>query len=409
MTTTDILGLTYCSSQPQRQGQTEWSGEYFLCPNQPRDITSPNYPSNYDDNLIYNWTFSTYPGNLLLLTFYSFHLEPDCFDYVLIDDGNTTVKYCETDFPPDTLSTSNRLIIMFRTDSSGQRNGFFGNITVYNETEGFCADFEYDFNGWTPDAHSPVWQRSNNSISNSSSGHSGSNRNYYIYIDSSDEQGYVADIQFSDLPTNWKYASIQFYYYISSQTYTQKLQVTYYLDGFVEDFIVIHETASGGWKFASAIFSNSLIPNILIRGIAFGKTSSKGLIVVDDIFVSESFEGQTEWSFEYFLYPNQSKNITSPHYHHQNKYDDNLSYNWTFRTYPGHLLLLTFFDFYVEEFYDYVSVDDGGTLVRYDGQDLPPDTLSINNTLIVKFSTDNSGQRRGFSSGIKVYNGRMLI
>ncbi|XP_071944559.1 adhesion G protein-coupled receptor L4-like [Antedon mediterranea] len=98
------------------------------------NITSPNYPSNYVDNLSYNWKFRTNSGHLLLLKFSDFHLEPDCHDYVLVDYEHIIANYCGSDLPPDILSTSNTLLVLFRTDSSGQRKGFSADIIVYTDT-----------------------------------------------------------------------------------------------------------------------------------------------------------------------------------------------------------------------------------------------------------------------------------
>ncbi|XP_071944562.1 astacin-like metalloendopeptidase [Antedon mediterranea] len=114
---------------------------------------------------------------------------------------------------------------------------------------------------------------------------------------------------------------------------------------------------------------------------------------------------QTTWSGEYFLCPSQSENIASKNYPDQ--YDNDLDYTWTFHTNPENVLLLKFYAFDIETAYDYVSVDDGSTTVKYEGSVLPQDTWSSSNTLVINFITDASGTYGGFLAGIEVYKGRL--
>ncbi|XP_071944558.1 uncharacterized protein [Antedon mediterranea] len=111
---------------------TKVFNEYFIYPDQSKNITSPNYPNDYPKSVSYNWTLHTYPGYLLLLTFTDFQLEQDS-DYVSIQDEDRIVKYTGFVLPPVILSSNNSLVVMFRTDGSSQYRGFSANVVVYND------------------------------------------------------------------------------------------------------------------------------------------------------------------------------------------------------------------------------------------------------------------------------------
>ncbi|KAK1116353.1 low choriolytic enzyme-like [Acipenser oxyrinchus oxyrinchus] len=60
------------------------------------NITSPNYPFNYPNNMDCTWTLLAYEDEIIQITFISFDLQTgdQCdWDYVLIRDGdNSTAK-----------------------------------------------------------------------------------------------------------------------------------------------------------------------------------------------------------------------------------------------------------------------------------------------------------------------------
>ncbi|KZC14141.1 Cubilin [Dufourea novaeangliae] len=93
-------------------------------------IKSPSYPNFYKPNLFCNYTVVS-PGNEIVVEFMEFQLERsrrDCrFDNVTIvwDDryGREENIYCGDTKPP-TLKSSDKVEILFRTDSYIERNGF---------------------------------------------------------------------------------------------------------------------------------------------------------------------------------------------------------------------------------------------------------------------------------------------
>uniref|UniRef100_A0A8C4TGW5 CUB domain-containing protein n=1 Tax=Erpetoichthys calabaricus TaxID=27687 RepID=A0A8C4TGW5_ERPCA len=95
-------------------------------------INSPGYPGNYPPNRDCYWTVSVSPGLLITFAFGTLSLEhhANCsFDYLEVRDGSSETdpligKYCGTSAPPPITSSSNKLWIKFKSDSSVTRGGF---------------------------------------------------------------------------------------------------------------------------------------------------------------------------------------------------------------------------------------------------------------------------------------------
>ena len=94
------------------------------------EVTSPNYPDNYPNNLEKIETIQVEQGLILSLQFTAFDIEADStcgFDHLTITDGDGTTlmeKSCGTPLPADIRSTSNIVKLVFSTDSGGTRAGW---------------------------------------------------------------------------------------------------------------------------------------------------------------------------------------------------------------------------------------------------------------------------------------------
>ena len=104
-------------------------------------ITSPNYPQRYGDNLVCNYTITAAPDTYIVATFIDrFDIEnhPLCvYDRLSAYQGNSTsspimARYCGSQLPAPIVSRSS-LFLQFRTDGSINRAGFKFNYT----TQGF--------------------------------------------------------------------------------------------------------------------------------------------------------------------------------------------------------------------------------------------------------------------------------
>ena len=93
-------------------------------------LCSPNYPSNYDNNLDMEYVMTAAAGETVTITFTAFDVEfhSTCnYDWVEIYDGSGTLllnKTCGTTIPGVVTSTSNTATLYFHTDRSVIRSGF---------------------------------------------------------------------------------------------------------------------------------------------------------------------------------------------------------------------------------------------------------------------------------------------
>jgi len=93
-------------------------------------VTSPNYPSNYDDNLNKIETITAAEGLVLRLEFTAFDVEDHescAYDHLEIVDGDGTIlldKTCGDALPPVFMSNTNHVDLIFKTDNSVTKSGW---------------------------------------------------------------------------------------------------------------------------------------------------------------------------------------------------------------------------------------------------------------------------------------------
>ena len=94
------------------------------------EVTSPNYPNNYPDNLEKTDTIQVEQGLILSLQFTAFDIEScsNCgCDHLTIMDGDGTTlmeKSCGNSLPADIRSTSNVVNLVFVTSGANTRSGW---------------------------------------------------------------------------------------------------------------------------------------------------------------------------------------------------------------------------------------------------------------------------------------------
>ncbi|XP_016093659.1 cubilin [Sinocyclocheilus grahami] len=96
------------------------------------EIHSPQYPSNYPDNVDCSWVITVDVGHRVFFNFTDLDLEShsSCsFDYVAIHDGHHESspllgKFCGVSRPSPITSTRNVIYVRFRSDHSQNRKGF---------------------------------------------------------------------------------------------------------------------------------------------------------------------------------------------------------------------------------------------------------------------------------------------
>ena len=113
------------------------------------NVTSPNYPDNYPNNLEKIETIQVEQGLILSLQFTAFDIEADStcdYDHLTITDGDGTTlmeKSCGTTLPADITSTSNIVKLVFSTDGSQTRPGW--SVSWSAVTPGECQQHVWIF------------------------------------------------------------------------------------------------------------------------------------------------------------------------------------------------------------------------------------------------------------------------
>ena len=71
---------------------------------------------------------------------------------------------------------------------------------------------------------------------------------------------------------------------------------------------------------------------------------------------------------------------------------------WSLESPNGHKIQLTFDSFDTEASHDFVEVSCGSSSQGFSGDSIPGPFVCSNTTMIVRFRTDGSGVRSGFSA-----------
>ncbi|XP_061737042.1 ovochymase-2 [Nerophis ophidion] len=96
------------------------------------DLMTPGFPEqNYPNGALYQWKITVPEGEKVRLTFTSFDLLPEvCGDFVQVYDGSTSLgKFCGGTMPKPVESSSNTMIVRFKSDSTGRSRGFTATYT----------------------------------------------------------------------------------------------------------------------------------------------------------------------------------------------------------------------------------------------------------------------------------------
>ncbi|KAF3858008.1 hypothetical protein F7725_011209 [Dissostichus mawsoni] len=121
-------------------------------------ISSPGYPLEYSNNADCSWAIHVSNTSVVTLVFLDFQLENNegCnFDFVALFDGPTVThhhlgKYCGADRPPIIVTTSNHLLVLFKSDFNIGGRGF---KAYYYSDE--CQQVLSDVNGNFSSPHFP--------------------------------------------------------------------------------------------------------------------------------------------------------------------------------------------------------------------------------------------------------------
>ncbi|KPJ02950.1 Tolloid-like protein 1 [Papilio xuthus] len=412
-------------------------------------LESPNYPDDYQPNKLCIWRLSVPQDYQVALRFHSFEVEnhDTCnYDKVKVRDGDSMDSpligmFCGHKIPPDIRSTSNKLLVIFESDSSVQKAGF--SATFMKEFDE-CASIDHGC------SHSCV---------NTLGGYEcACDIGYELHSDGKKcenacggvlygPNGTITSPSFPDLypPSKnclWEIVApsqhritLNFTHFDLEGTNNMYHQECEY------DSVTVHSRLGDEVLRRHGAFCGSALPppvtsdgNVLrVQFTSDTSVHHSGFAATYYMDVDECAENNggcqhecrnTLGGFEcachsgFALHHNRRDckeggckyDITLPHGtifspNYPDTYPSRKDCVWQFSTTPGHRIKLIFNVFELESHqectYDHVSIYDGAsadekTLGRFCGAKLPHPVVASQNQMYVVFKSDASVQRKGF-------------
>ncbi|XP_072939478.1 tolloid-like protein 1 [Epargyreus clarus] len=412
-------------------------------------LESPNYPDDYQPNKFCVWKLSVPQDYQVALRFHSFEVEnhDTCnYDKVQVRDGDAMDSpligmFCGHKIPPDIRSTSNKLLVIFESDSSVQKAGF--SATFMKEFDE-CASIDHGC------SHSCV---------NTLGGYECTcDIGYELHSDGKKcenacggvlvaPNGTITSPSFPDLypPSKnclWEIVAppqhritLNFTHFDlegSNNMYHQECEY---------DSVTVHSKLGTDILRRHGVFCGSILPQPVtsdgsVLRVQFTSDTSvhhSGFAALYYIDVDECADNNGGCQHEcrntlggyecachsgFTLHPNKhdckeggcKHDITHPHGtifspNYPDTYPSRKDCVWQFSTTPGHRIKLIFNVFELEPHqectYDHVSIYDGSsadekTLGRFCGSKLPHPVVASQNQMYVVFKSDASVQRKGF-------------
>ncbi|XP_059158452.1 deleted in malignant brain tumors 1 protein-like [Physella acuta] len=120
------------------------------------NLASPGYPLRYLNNQEFTWNLSARADTRLILNLSFVETQSCDTDYITVYDGATknarsSMKVCGRGVSELIVSTTNKLLVTFKTDSSETYRGFYGefyshdNHIILNESQGNISSPGYPF------------------------------------------------------------------------------------------------------------------------------------------------------------------------------------------------------------------------------------------------------------------------
>ncbi|CAG9136871.1 unnamed protein product [Plutella xylostella] len=411
-------------------------------------LESPNYPDDYQPNKLCVWRLTVPQDYQVALRFHSFEVEnhDTCsYDKVKVRDGDSMDSpligmFCGYKIPPDIRSTSNKLLVIFESDSTVQKAGF--SATFMKEFDE-CASIEHGC------SHSCV---------NTLGGYECSCEiGYELHSDGKRcenacggvlyaPNGTITSPSFPDLypPSKnclWEIVAppqhritLNFTHFDLEGNHMYQQECEY-------DSVTVHSRLGADVLRRHGAFCGSVLPPPVtsdgsVLRVQFTSDPSvhrSGFAAAYYIDVDECAENNGGCQHEchntlggyecachsgFTLHPNKHDckeggckhdvsqphgTIVSPNY--PDTYPSRKDCVWQFSTTPGHRIKLIFNVFELEPHqecaYDHVTIYDGAsadekTLGHFCGSKLPHPVVASQNQMYVVFKSDASVQRKGF-------------
>ncbi|XP_061711471.1 bone morphogenetic protein 1 [Cydia pomonella] len=411
-------------------------------------LESPNYPDDYQPNKLCIWKLSVPEDYQVALRFHSFEVEnhDTCsYDKVKVRDGHSMDSpligvFCGHKIPPDIRSTSNKLLVIFESDSSVQKAGF-------------SATFMKEF-----DECSIIDHGCSHSCVNTLGGYEcACDIGYELHSDGKKcenacggvldaPNGTITSPSFPDLypPSKnclWEIVAPLQHRITLNFTHFDLEGNNMYQQECEYDSVTVHSRLSAEKLRRHGAFCGSQLPppvtsdgNVLrVQFTSDASVHRFGFAAAYYIDVDECAENNGGCQHEchntlggyecacrsgFTLHPNKQDckeggckhDVTQPHGtivspNYPDLYPSRKDCVWQFSTTPGHRVKLIFNVFELEPHqecaYDHVTIYDGAsadekTLGRFCGGKLPHPVVASQNQMYVVFKSDVSVQRKGF-------------
>lgn len=331
-------------------------------------ITSPNFPDSHSNNIECEWLIRVHPNNRIKITFEEFTVEShrNCyFDSLEIYDGPSETsgllgRFCGNTLPPTVLSASHQLYVRFRVDMQTRMPGF----KLQYKT--ICGGVYSDLTGFLTSPNYPEPYGAHTSC--------------------------VYEIQ---LPPG---------YLVNLTIHTIEIEPHYECRW---DYLEVRD-GDNDQSPLSALLCGFRAPENIIS--TYNKLWIK--FETDGSVQNRGFSAEYE-AIEIGCGGIETDNngqITSPR--HPDRYPHKVSCTWLIRAPESHIIRLSFSAFNLENSgscsFDYVLVEDtnGVQIGKFCGNRPPPLLTSMDNTLLVKFVTDESVSLAGFTANYEFFDAR---
>lgn len=411
-------------------------------------LESPNYPDDYQPNKLCIWRLSVPQDYQVALRFHSFEVEnhDTCsYDKVKVRDGDSMDSpligmFCGHKIPPDIRSTSNKLLVIFESDSTVQKAGF--SATFMKEFDE-CASIEHGC------SHSCV---------NTLGGYEcACDIGYELHSDGKKcenacggslyaPNGTITSPSFPDLypPSKnclWEIVAPPQHRITLNFTHFDLEGNNMYQQECEYDSVTVHSKLGADVLRRHGVFCGSALPPpvtsdgsvLRVQFTSDGSVHRSGFAAAYYIDVDECAENNGGCQHEcrntlggyecacysgFTLHANAhdckeggcKHDVTQPHGtifspNYPATYPPRKDCVWQFSTTPGHRIKLVFQKFELEPHpecaYDYVTLYDGAsadekTLGLFCGNRLPHPIVASQNQMYVVFKSDGSVQRSGF-------------
>ncbi|XP_006825791.2 protein tolkin-like [Saccoglossus kowalevskii] len=405
---TDYSG-SYGTDSPPPVTASLCNDEYVIHPGVLIDITSPNYPLLYADNLQCTWGVSTSSGKPIIVEFKFLALETG-YDFLVILDivGAIQKQYTGGRIPAPFISAGSQIRLQMMTDDSIHFGGF--RVTAREFEEPIATTRASPSSRIT--RVSDIERTLSTTINTASVGmttpsNAGCERHYNLAVN---DVIYITSPNFPDYYTNdlnclWTFAtvdgatlSVNLVYFETEDLYDyvdggtgSPLNGSIYIDrysGTYHNHPVMLPSSRGWISFTSDSAYREHGFNISVTALGTDEEAQ----------VTTASNTPSPCNAVYTISFGGSVNVTSPNF--PNNYPDGVKCEWQVSTLSGKRIMVVFHNLSLQLHQDYLYISDGDDIrivKLYTGNEIPLSPFISNSSYIhMIFDASSTGNDTGF-------------